>query len=88
MRRLRLHCAFLPAGQGSVIGNPILPVIKLCANPRTVKLISERVDVDVSELLRKEMTPHQAEDTSLECVLRISDGRLIAADVLCQRSSR
>ena len=37
-----------PTGQGNVIGNPILPVIKLCANPRTVKLMSEHVDVDVS----------------------------------------
>src|SRR6266850_1653326 len=27
---------FFPTGQGNVIGNPILPVIKICANPRTV----------------------------------------------------
>src|SRR5213075_1863728 len=26
-----------PTGQGNVIGNPIVPVIKLCANPRTVR---------------------------------------------------
>src|SRR5579864_399827 len=29
---------FFPTGQGNVIGNPILPVIKICANPRTVRL--------------------------------------------------
>jgi (2R)-sulfolactate sulfo-lyase subunit beta len=40
--------ALLPDGQGNVIGNPILPVIKLCANPRTVRTMSEHVDVDVS----------------------------------------
>ena len=28
---------FFPTGQGNVIGNPILPVIKICANPRTVR---------------------------------------------------
>ena len=30
-----------PTGQGNVIGNPILPVIKLSANPRTVRTMSE-----------------------------------------------
>jgi (2R)-sulfolactate sulfo-lyase subunit beta len=25
---------FFPTGQGNVIGNPILPVIKICANPK------------------------------------------------------
>src|SRR5690349_8381541 len=43
---------FFPTGQGNVIGNPILPVIKLCANPRTVRTMSEHIDVDVSGLLR------------------------------------
>ena len=38
---------FFPTGQGNVIGNPILPVIKLCANPRTVRTMSEHIDVDV-----------------------------------------
>ena len=36
---------FFPTGQGNVIGNPILPVIKLCANPRTVRTMSEHIDV-------------------------------------------
>jgi (2R)-sulfolactate sulfo-lyase subunit beta len=39
---------FFPTGQGNVIGNPILPVIKICANPRTVRLMSEHIDVDTS----------------------------------------
>ena len=37
---------FFPTGQGNVIGNPILPVIKLTANPRTVRTMSEHVDYD------------------------------------------
>src|SRR5690606_13817440 len=47
---------FFPTGQGNVIGNPILPVIKLCANPRTVRTMSEHTDVDVTGLLRKALT--------------------------------
>ncbi|HVO87533.1 MAG TPA: UxaA family hydrolase, partial [Casimicrobiaceae bacterium] len=44
---------FFPTGQGNVIGNPILPVIKLCANPKTVRTMAEHMDVDVSGLLRR-----------------------------------
>jgi (2R)-sulfolactate sulfo-lyase subunit beta len=74
-----------PTGQGNVIGNPILPVIKLCANPRTVKLMSEHIDVDVSGLLRKEMNPDQAGDALLECMFRTANGRLTAAEALGHR---
>jgi (2R)-sulfolactate sulfo-lyase subunit beta len=76
---------FFPTGQGNVIGNPILPVIKLCANPRTVKLMSEHIDVDVSGLLRKEMTPDQAGDKLIECMFRTANGRLTAAEALGHR---
>jgi len=76
---------FFPTGQGNVIGNPILPVIKLCANPRTVRTMSEHVDVDVSGLLRKEMNPDQAGDALLECMFRTANGRLTAAEALGHR---
>src|SRR5881409_3363584 len=74
-----------PTGQCNVIGNPILPVIKLCANPRTVRTMSEHVDVDVSGLLRKELTPDQAGDRLLDCMFRTANGRLTAAEALGHR---
>ena len=76
---------FFPTGQGNVIGNPILPVIKLCANPRTVRTMSEHIDVDVSGLLRREMSPDQAGDALLESMLRTANGRLTAAEALGHR---
>ena len=76
---------FFPTGQGNVIGNPILPVIKLCANPRTVRTMGEHVDVDVSGLLRKEMSPDEAGDKLLECMFRTANGRLTAAEALGHR---
>jgi len=76
---------FFPTGQGNVIGNPILPVIKLCANPRTVRTMSEHIDVDVSGLLRKELTPDQAGDQLLDCMFRTANGRLTAAEALGHR---
>jgi (2R)-sulfolactate sulfo-lyase subunit beta len=74
-----------PTGQGNVIGNPILPVIKLSANPRTVRTMSEHIDVDVSGLLRREMSPDEAGDKLLECMFRTANGRLTAAEALGHR---
>lgn len=76
---------FFPTGQGNIIGNPILPVIKICANPRTVRTMSEHVDVDVSGLLRKEMTLSEAGDALLDCMFRTANGRLTAAEALGHR---
>jgi len=76
---------FFPTGQGNVIGNPILPVIKLCANPRTVRLMSEHIDVDCSGLLQREMTLDQTGDKLLECMMATANGRWTAAEALGHR---
>ena len=74
-----------PTGQGNIIGNPIVPVIKICANPRTIRTMREHVDVDVSGLLRKEMTPDEAGDALLDSMLRTVNGRLTSAEALGHR---
>jgi (2R)-sulfolactate sulfo-lyase subunit beta len=76
---------FFPTGQGNVIGNPILPVIKLCANPKTVRTMAEHMDVDVSGLLRRELNMDQAGDKLLECMFATANGRWTAAEVLGHR---
>ncbi|CAM3112713.1 UxaA family hydrolase [Cupriavidus taiwanensis] len=76
---------FFPTGQGNVIGNPIVPVIKLCANPRTVRLMSEHMDVDCSGLLQREQTLDQTGDKLLECMLATINGRWTAAEALGHR---
>jgi len=76
---------FFPTGQGNVIGNPILPVIKLCANPKTVRTMAEHIDVDVSGLLRRELTPDQAGEKLVECMFATANGRWTAAEVLGHR---
>jgi len=76
---------FFPTGQGNVIGNPILPVIKVCANPRTVRTMSEHVDVDTSGLLQREITMDQAGDKLIDMMFRTANGRLTAAEALGHR---
>ncbi|MDX1607325.1 MAG: UxaA family hydrolase [Candidatus Competibacterales bacterium] len=74
-----------PTGQGNVIGNPIEPVIKLTANPRTARTMSEHIDLDVSGLLRREMTLDQAGDALIDIMRRTCNGRLTAAEALGHR---
>lgn len=74
-----------PTGQGNIIGNPILPVIKLCSNPRTLRTMSEHFDVDVSGLVRREINMDQAGDLLMEMTIRTANGRLTAAEALGHR---
>jgi (2R)-sulfolactate sulfo-lyase subunit beta len=74
-----------PTGQGNIIGNPIVPVIKITGNPRTVRTMSEHVDLDVSGILRREMTLETAGDALIDMVHRTADGRLTAAEALGHR---
>ncbi|WP_291444245.1 UxaA family hydrolase [Desulfovibrio sp.] len=76
---------FFPTGQGNIIGNPILPVIKLSANPRTVRTMSEHIDVDVSGILRREINLDAAGDKLLEMMFRTCNGRNTSAEVLGHR---
>jgi (2R)-sulfolactate sulfo-lyase subunit beta len=74
-----------PTGQGNVIGNPIVPVIKLSANPRTCRTMSEHIDLDVSGLLQREKNLDQCGDELLEVMLRTCNGRFTAAEALGHR---
>jgi (2R)-sulfolactate sulfo-lyase subunit beta len=73
---------FFPTGQGNIIGNPIEPVIKLTANPRTAGDMSEHIDYDCSAILRGEMTLDEAGDNLLDMLVRTCNGRLTANEVL------
>ncbi|MCX7932870.1 MAG: UxaA family hydrolase [Rhodovarius sp.] len=76
---------FFPTGQGNVIGTPILPVIKITANPRTMRTMSEHIDVDVTGILQKRMNMDEAGEALLDCMLRTANGELTAAEVLGHR---
>ena len=73
---------YFPTGQGNVVGNPIVPVIKLSGNPLTVQTMGEHIDVDLSGVMRLEMSLEQAADAALKALERTINGRLTAAEVL------
>jgi (2R)-sulfolactate sulfo-lyase subunit beta len=74
-----------PTGQGNVVGNPIVPVIKISGNPRTLRTMAEHIDVDVTGVLRRDMTIDQAGDALIEMIRRTANGRHTAAEALGHR---
>jgi (2R)-sulfolactate sulfo-lyase subunit beta len=74
-----------PTGQGNIVGNPIVPVIKLSANPLTCETMSEHIDLDVSAILQGEMTLDEAGDKLIELMVRTCNGRVTAAEALGHR---
>jgi len=74
-----------PTGQGNIIGNPIVPVIKISGNPKTIRTMPEHIDVDVSGVLRRELTLDTAGDALIDMIIRTANGRLTAAEALGHR---
>ncbi len=74
-----------PTGQGNIIGNPVVPVVKITANPLTARTMSEHIDLDVSGLLWREYGLREAGDRLMDLVDRVANGRLTCAESLGHR---
>lgn len=69
-------------GQGNIVGNPIEPVIKISANPKTVASMSEHIDLDVSGLLKFQYDLKEAGQKLYNIALKTASGRLTSAEIL------
>ena len=69
-------------GQGNIVGNPILPVLKMSANPLTVRTMAEHIDVDISGLLSFEYNLDGAADKTMEMMAHTINGRMTSAECL------
>ncbi|CEP66100.1 D-galactarate dehydratase/Altronate hydrolase,C-terminal [Moorella glycerini] len=76
---------FFTTGQGNIVGNPIIPVIKISANPVTVSTMSEHIDVDLTGLLRREMDLDGAGTAILDMFIRTLNGRYTCAEALSHK---
>jgi (2R)-sulfolactate sulfo-lyase subunit beta len=74
-----------PTGQGNVIGNPIQPVVKITANPKTAATMRDHIDVDCSAMLTEGQSVEEAGDALIDLVERTINGRLTAAESLGHR---
>ncbi|MCY0879241.1 MAG: UxaA family hydrolase [Firmicutes bacterium] len=73
---------FFTTGQGNIVGNPVVPVLKVTANPKTAQSMAEHIDVDVSGLLTLDLSLEDAGQALLAMMFRTLSGRLTAAEVL------
>ncbi|MDQ7858118.1 MAG: UxaA family hydrolase [Armatimonadota bacterium] len=76
---------FFTTGQGNVIGNPIVPVIKISPNPKTVGTMREHIDIDLTALLAGAIGLDEAADRIMAVFERTVRGRLTAAEILGHR---
>jgi len=74
-----------PTGQGNIVGNPLVPVIKITANPLTASTMAEHIDLDVSGLLWREYNLQEAGDRLMALIDRTINGRLTCAESLGHR---
>src|SRR5947209_5309490 len=74
-----------PTGQGNIVGNPIVPVIKITANPLTASTMAEHIDLDVSGLLWREYNLQEAGQRLMALIDRTINGRLTCAESLGHR---
>ena len=62
-----------------------MPVIKITGNPKTMRTMAEHIDVDVSGVLRRDLTLETAGDALIDMIIRTANGRLTAAEALGHR---
>ena len=74
-----------PTGQGNVIGNPVQPVVKITANPKTAASMPDHMDVDCSDMLTRGRSVEEAGEELIDIVERTINGRLTAAESLGHR---
>ena len=72
-------------GQGNIIGNPIIPVLKLTANSHTAATMSEHIDLDVTGVIAGDMTLDQAADATTELVTETASGKWASSETLGHR---
>lgn len=78
-------CAVLnvfTTGKGNTVGNPITPVLKVCANPKACEYSAENIDINISGIMSRELTLEQAGDEIIEGIVRTARGRWTATEVL------
>ena len=69
-------------GQGNIIGNPIEPVVKTTANPKTYRGMTEHFDLDISGLLDFEYDLKEAGNRLYNVMLKTASGTLTANEIL------
>lgn len=69
-------------GNGNPIGHPVSPTIKVTANPRTAARMAENTDLDISGVMRGELSRDEAVDLLHEELTAVLSGKRTRAEIL------
>jgi altronate dehydratase large subunit len=72
-------CLFT-TGLGTPVGNPVMPVIKITANPRTWQRMGDNIDLFVGEVLTGDVSIEEMARRVFEELLRVAEGRKTKAE--------
>ncbi|HIS30217.1 MAG TPA: UxaA family hydrolase [Candidatus Limivivens intestinipullorum] len=69
-------------GKGNPLGNPVAPTIKVTGNGRTAMRFLENIDVDLSGVLKGDLTLSEAGSILFSEMCSFAEGKLTTAEVL------
>jgi altronate dehydratase large subunit len=72
----------MTTGRGSPCGNPVVPVIKICGNPKTCDWMAENIDVDMSPIIKGENTVEDLAEVLWLKLKNTLNGKKTQAEVL------
>lgn len=76
------HAVLFVTGRGSVVGSPISPVVKICANPETYRRMSEDMDVNAGAILDGAATLDTVGREIYDLVVSLAAGTRTASEQL------
>jgi altronate hydrolase len=68
------HLILFTTGRGSVVGSPISPVIKICANPQTYERMKDDMDINAGEILTGANSIEGVGDAILAKTMAVANG--------------
>jgi altronate hydrolase len=68
------HLILFTTGRGSVVGSAISPVIKVCANPETYRVLEDDMDVDAGRILEGRGTLDEVGDEIVNLIVGLGNG--------------
>ena len=69
------HLILFTTGRGSVVGSAISPVIKVCANPETYRVLEDDMDIDAGRILEGRGTLDEVGREIVDLVVALGNGR-------------
>ncbi len=72
-------------GRGTPTGSPIAPVVKICANPSTVKTMVDNIDIDLSEMIDGSKSLEEAGQEIYQEYLQVINGKQTRSEIFGHR---